>query len=883
MSGQEAFGHYRLLEKLGAGGMGEVWRAHDTRLGRDVAVKILPEDFASNPERLARFRREARLLATLNHPNVAAIHELGESAGVHYLVMELIPGATLPRQRPLEQALGLARQLALALEAAHEKSIIHRDLKPQNVLVTPSDVVKVVDFGLAKSIDAGGDDSGSLTASAVTEHGTIMGTAPYMSPEQARGGPLDRRADIWGFGCLLYELLTGRRAFEAATFSDTIAAVLTREPDWSALPARTPVRIRELTRRCLQKDPDRRLRDAGDARIEIEDALAELREGGARAGKTASPGRPAAVLAALVAAALLAGAGGWYAHGRARAPTDQGAIRLHQLTDFVGLEEYPAISPDGKAVAFVAAVDGLRQIWVRLLGGGAPLQLTRDPVDHSFPRWSPDSTSLVYYSPSDEGGTQGFLWEVPALGGAPRRLVASLGAGDVSHDGQRLAYFHSAAETLELRVAGRDGSHPRTVAGLEARFGHAFPRFSPDDRRIAFQRGQVFDYELLVVDVDGGEPRTVVSDGGLLSGFTWSPDGSGLVYSSSKGSSVLYLPNFDLWSAELRGGTARKLTFGDASYIHPDLVEERKLVATRTTLRFDIWRIPVDGTPSENVRRAVPVTRQTAQVQTPSVGPGDREIVYLSDSGGHGNLWIMKLDGSRQARQITFDMAPDSYMGVPLWSPDGRHIAYVIRQAGSWLADMWIIRPDGTSPRKIDDSAGWAVWSSDGRWLYYGVSKRNVWELRRARVDGGTAERVRAESVQSPALSADGRTLYYLAPLGNVNGVSNIEVRAAALPDGPSRLLARIPAWRIAAWQILHPVVSPDDRWLAVPLTDGPTTNLWAVSTANGQLRPLTDFGREPTFIVRRVSWSADGRFVYAAVGHGDADVVLLSRSIPPS
>src|ERR1700674_558576 len=278
------FGSYEMVALIGAGGMGEVYQAHDTKLGRDVAIKVLPEAFAHDPERLSRFQREAKMLAALNHPNIATIFGLEQSGVTSYLVMELVSGETLAERVkrdgavPIEEALGIARQIAEALEAAHEKNIIHRDLKPANVKVTPEGKVKVLDFGLAKAfagVAASDDPSNSPTLSAAaTMQGTILGTAAYMSPEQARGKAVDKRTDIWAFGAVLYELLTGRQAFHGETTTEILAAVLRGEPDWQALPAATPAKVRDLLRRCLQKDKTQRMQSAGDARVEIQEVLA---------------------------------------------------------------------------------------------------------------------------------------------------------------------------------------------------------------------------------------------------------------------------------------------------------------------------------------------------------------------------------------------------------------------------------------------------------------------------------------------------------------------------------------------------------------------------------------------------------------------------------
>jgi eukaryotic-like serine/threonine-protein kinase len=323
-------GSYEIVAPLGAGGMGEVYEARDTKLGRNVAIKVLPAAFVNDPERLSRFQREARMLAALNHPNIATIHGFEHSDGVHYLVMELVTGQTLAellKSGPLrvEETVKIAGQIAEALEAAHEKTVIHRDLKPANVKVTPEGRVKVLDFGLAKAFagDGGQDPSQAPTVTAMgTEEGKILGTPAYMSPDQARGKPVDKRTDIWAFGCVVYELMTGKAAFHGETLSDTIAAVLEREPDWEVLPAATPAKVQDLLRRCLEKDVNRRLRDIGDARIELLDALAGTKRQDASLQKRFKMTRRAAIGALAGAAAGAAGAATsvWYLWPRAHKP-----------------------------------------------------------------------------------------------------------------------------------------------------------------------------------------------------------------------------------------------------------------------------------------------------------------------------------------------------------------------------------------------------------------------------------------------------------------------------------------------------------------------------------------------------------------------------------
>jgi Tol biopolymer transport system component len=872
----ETLQQYRVLERIGAGGMGEVYRAADTRLGRDVAIKILPPAMAQDADRLARFEREARALAALNHPHIAALHGLEESDGLRFLVMEFVPGVSLTGPLPLDEALPLLLQVADALEASHEKGIIHRDLKPANIRVTPDGKAKVLDFGLAKAADVSPsyDSSHSPTVGAdATREGSMLGTAAYMSPEQLRGRPTDRRADIWAFGCLLYEVLTGRKAFHGETPSDTTVAILRNEPDWNALPKETPESIRALLRRCVQKDPMRRIRDMGDVRLHIEEAIAELHQPPAAPAAALSIPAPAPrstgmLIGIAVALVLAAALGAWWLRGRLEPAEPARTVAVHRLTDFEGLERYPALSPDGRSVAFTADLGGSQQIWVRLLSGGPPLQITKGPVNHINPRWSRDSSTILYFEPSAQPGAQGVLWEVPALGGSPRRITDAISGGDFSPDGQSITFFRAGNGVIELAVAARDGSGARAIAPLSPDRNYHTPRWSPDGRTVAFVGGRIFNYDIYAVPVGGGaSPRAITAEGTQIAGFAWR-DNQELIYSTSRGSTILYNPLTHLWSARVTGGEPRQLTFGEVSYPLPDVVGGR-IVAQRVGRQFDIWRFPIDGSTAENIRRGVRITRQTGLIQTPSVSPDGNQLVYLSDSGGHGNLWILSLD-SGQPRQLTFEQAADVGVGVPVWSPDGRHIAFVMRKPGQWNVDQWIISPDGSNRRKVADLSGWAAWSHDTQWLYYAPPGDAVYRIEKIPVAGGTPVVVRTDNAFSPAPAPDGKTLYYAVSLSSVTGVYDLEIRVAQPEDGPSKVLARISGSRIPAWQLIQPVLSPDGKWLALPLTDATTTNIWAVSTADGSLRQITDLGPRPTWITRRVSWSPDGRYIYAAVGEGD-------------
>jgi len=877
-------GVYEIVRPIGAGGMGEVYRARDTRLGRDVAIKVLPASVALDADRLARFEREARVLASVNHPNIASIYGIEQASDQSALVLELVEGETLDTRlrahasgMSVAEVVAIGRQLVDALDAAHEKGIVHRDLKPANIILTPDRVVKVLDFGLAKAESADQPASGALltnspTLLATTREGVILGTAAYMSPEQARGRVVDKRTDIWAFGCVIWELLTGRPAFRGDTVSDLIAAILQTDPDWGLLPRDTPLGLRRALERCLEKDVRKRLRDIADIRTDLDD-----RQDTARSAVRLHASRRALWIAAGLALAAV-GFASWRVW-TAPAVADRPDVQLHRLTDIVGMEESPAISPDGKTVAYVASSAGRRQIWVRLLAGGSPLQITHDPVDHDQPRWTRDSSALVYYT--QDAAPPGTLWEISALGGAPRRLGPALSGGDVSHDGRRVAAFQFEDEHLQLVAFARDGSGATRLAQLPFPASYSSPRWSPDDRLIAFEQRDTanFDVRLLVVDLGGGGAPRTIARADYLRSLAWRPDGAGLVYSSSAGSTVLYPPTFQLRAVNADGTNDRQLTFGDVSYVEPDVDAQGRIVASHIRSQSDIWQIQTGGTPADNTRGARRVTLQTGAAQAPSLNPDGTEIVYLSDSGGHGNLWVVGTDGANR-RQITFEQDQNVSIGVPVWSPAGDWIVFIVTRRGT--TGLSLIKPDGSGVRSLVASGTWAAWSADGRWLYYQPARPGPMAIEKVAVDGGPAVVVRTDDAGAPA-PARADTLYFLgATQGQFGAWGDWEVRRASPEGGPARTLGRMAPTAIPVSPFLaHMFLSPDERLLAFPLTDGATSNIWVQPTDGGAMRPLTDFGSRPVLIARRVSWAPDGKSLYAAVAETDADIVMLEGLAP--
>ena len=556
-----ALGPYVILEPIGAGGMGEVYRARDTRLQRDVAIKVLPEALSADPEYLARFEREARLLGSLSHPHIATLHGLESWEESQLLVMELVPGETLAQRLshgPLDpgEAMDIFRQIAEALEAAHERGIVHRDLKPANVKVTPDGVVKVLDFGLAKGMEG---ESGPVDLSKSptrthneTQAGLVLGTAPYMSPEQARGKRVDKRTDVWAFGCSLYEALAGVKAFGGETASDIIGAVLRGEPDWALLPAATPARLRALIRRCLQKDARRRLRDIGDARIDLEDLLAGGEAGPPVPAMPVRAGRPAWLPAAFLAGALAAGAAAWFLAPRPAPPAVtrlrlglEPASQLGWLPGFNVLERPSraalALSADGRRVVFVGMKDGRAQIYVRALDQeqAAPLAGTEGAANLFL---SPDGQWVGFWS-------SGALRKV-ALGGGPAVTLCETSLPDGATwgaDGQ-IVYAVGGLWT----VPG-EGGPPRALTTPDAARGevtHRLPHALPGGGLLfTVKRSVIWGWEKaqIVWQPAGGGQHTVLIEGGADARYV--PTGH-LVYAQS--GTLMAVP-FSLRERKLRG------------------------------------------------------------------------------------------------------------------------------------------------------------------------------------------------------------------------------------------------------------------------------------------------------------------------------------------
>ena len=658
-------GPYEIESVLGAGGMGEVYRARDTRLKRDVAIKILPGAFARDPDRIARLQREAEVLATLNHPNVAAVYGFEESPAATGIVLELVEGPTLADQiahgpRPIDECLSIAKQIADALDAAHDKNIIHRDLKPANIKVTPGGQVKVLDFGLAKIAEIEPAGESSLTMSPTlavhaTSAGLILGTAGYMSPEQARGKPVDHRSDIWSFGCVLFETLTGRPAFDTGeTVSDAVAAILTREPDWTRLPAQVPDSIRRLLRRSLEKDPDRRLHHIADARLEIADALSAPADAGVTQH---GPSVWSRVLPWAVAVAALVVAAVALSNAKSTSSAYQpAAVRRMELTLPPGVELFTstktvAVSPDGSRVAFVGVRTGVRQVFLRALD-----QFEVVPLEGS------DNATACFFSPDGRRlavmTNVGVFKTISLANGSATTLTDAanfLYGGDWSEDDNIV--FVRGGTLWRIPASGGMAVQLTKLGGPQGDTLHAHPTILPGGKAVLFAAYSGAETRIDGLVLATGERRTII-DRGTLPLYA---ESGHLVF--VRGGELLMTP-FDAVSLSITGSAAQAV--------------EKLPVQLQGIPSIDISSSgTVVYTPTTAVSRLVSVSRQGAE-QALNEAPRAYANPRLSPDGSRllvqaGDLWFQDLSRATFTRLTPRDAVINAF---PMWMPDGRRIIY---------------------------------------------------------------------------------------------------------------------------------------------------------------------------------------------------------------
>jgi len=875
-------GSHQILSLLGTGGMGDVYRARDTRLGRDVAVKVVANVFLSDPERLARFEREARVLATLNHPHIGAIYGLEEAEGVRGLLLELVEGQTLAERLasgplPIQEALSITRQIAEALEAAHEKGIIHRDLKPANIKITPDGTVKVLDFGLAKVFAKEGSEDDLLARPSITieetREGVIAGTAAYMSPEQARGKAVDKRTDIWAFGCVVYEMLTDRPPFRGETVSDIIASILEREPDWSALPAQTTVGIRRLLQRCLEKDPKRRLRDIGDARLEIEEApglvVSSSRAAAepARDRRTAArPGRFAWWAAVGVGLLLIAGAATWQLQRSEyfwRSPLE--GAKVTRLTDFEGGEHHAAISRDGKFVAFLSDRDGTWDAWATQVGTGEVHNLTngslkelRNPATRTV-GFSPDGSLVTLWNRvpnSTSGGLVDAGWAVPTMGGPIRPYLKGISEWDWSPDGRRIVY-HPPAEGDPLFVTELDEKVGRQIYVARPGVHNHFPVWSPDAAFIYYVQGlPLGESDVWRIRPTGGEPERLT----FLNSRVTFPTFLG-------NRTLLYLATDDegsgpwIYAMDVERRVPRRITTSAEEYISlAASADGRRLVATVSRSRAGLWRVPIaDRVIDES--EATPLSLPTARGLSPRVGHG--YLIYRAPKAGTDGLW--KLADGGVKTELWNGLDGRALSGAAI-APDGQHLAFLVQRRGQM--QLYLTNADGSGARRIAETLevrGAPAWSPDGQWLAIAANRDGEPHLFKVPVGGGTPILLVNEYSIDPTWSPSGQFLVYSsADVGTTFSVKAVNADGAAHPL-PNLILTR-GARRLA-------FLGGDDA-LVIMKGDISHKEFWVIDLKTGRERQLTNLGRKLT--IGDFDVSADGREIIFDRSREESDIVLF-------
>jgi eukaryotic-like serine/threonine-protein kinase len=812
--------HYEIVEKLGEGGMGVVYRARDTKLGRDVALKFLPEAFTSDPDRLARFEREAKALASLNHPHVAAIYGLDEAGGTRFLVMEMVEGETLAQRIsrglwPVAEALEVGRQIAEGLEAAHNKGVIHRDLKPSNVKVTAEGEVKILDFGLAKALHE--QSSGAATEDAPTITGTrtrpgvILGTAAYMAPEQAKGKAADKRVDVWAFGCVLYECLTGRRVFEGESITEVLARILESEPDWSVLPKDVPAGVRTVLEWCLRKDPSKRLRDLGDARLQLEAPVAgaapiETRRGARWLLAAGLLGGLAGIAVALLVVAAIRNS--WQTGSSPASPVSRFAIHLREGESIATAGPSPAValSPDGTRLAYVAQRGTARRIHVRYLD-----RLAADAIpgtqDAEAPFFSPDGNWVGFHA-------KGKLMRVPLLGGAPHTICETTLIGAACWRENDTIVF-SGEQKRGLWQVAASGGEPRQLttaprgSGERREMQHVNPHRLPGARGMLFTVQYLTNSAISEFSFETGKYRTLIEPGGCA-------------HYASPGYLVYVLAG-KLMAVPFAPQVVQKTG-------SPVALAERVRRASYSGAHFSVSR---NGTLAYVPGSASP-------------GPAPR---------------LLRVDPTGKVQALPFP--PGRYQS-PRISPDGERLVAVRSDP---LPRAWIYGLRDGSMRRLTDDRGevwWAAWSPDGKEIAFNRiaagSTGDLYDLYVKLADGSRAERRLTTNryVLPPTAWADGgKSLIVLEGLHPDTGFDIVRVSAERGGTPQPILNTRFNEW--------NPAISPSGRWLAYVSDESKQPEIYVrpYPGPGDAVQETTDGGREPV-------WDPSGKALYYRDDNGD-------------
>ena len=875
----KSVGQYLILEKLGEGGMGVVYKARDTRLNRLVAVKVLPPEKTADSERKARFVHEARAASALNHPNIVTIHDILTHEGMECIVMEFVAGKPLSstiageRMRPSE-ILKCAAQIADALAAAHAAGIIHRDLKPSNIMVTESGLAKVLDFGLAKLVSWPSEPEGATMTLPRTDAGTVVGTPGYMSPEQVRGRPLDRRSDIFNFGIVLYEMLSGRRAFQGDTSADVTSAILKEEPP--SLSENVPAALRQIVSVCLEKNPANRFESARD----IGFALRALSAGTSLTGTAAKIDEPAkkrrglkkwAYRSALAATAAAAVAFALLFFLRRPAPLDLTGYTYTPFATEAGVEWYGVWSPDGKSIAYLKQAGRLLQLFVRGLDSPVPTQLTNSPtgVDLlTFPFWPPQGDKIYFLSDSK-------LWSVGVAGGRPQLVLSDVYlTAALSPDGKTLAFWRYSNEdgqqTGSVWISSPPGSEPRKYQASSREYqGMLMPvylRFSPDGKKIGLSENAHVAVWLLDWP-DGPKagvkrifPSRVFSN---APPFDWQPDSRHLILAIDGA----------LWQGDTKTGALRKAAASESSYLDCPSVsaDGKKIVYAAGASDWDIVRIPLDGSAPR------PYLATSMIESHPSWSSAGDRMSFITNRSGKDEIWLRSGSGDWERPVVTqadFPQGETSGFICAALSPDGSRVAYT-RRAGEKI-EMWISTSSGGKPMDVlpgeeARSGGWMPsFSPEGdRLVYYAYTDHG--EIAVIRIGSAEPPYFHKDPVPAtpPIWSPDGRWIAY----------GSDESLVLISPDGKD--IRKIPSPARPAYQSFLMVWSRDSSAIYVLSSQSETAQLFAVDIKTGKAAKISDLGKDIFFLSATNfclagSLSPDGKSIFTFVPKGNADLWIL-------
>jgi len=869
-------GPYEILAPLGAGGMGEVYRARDTRLGRAVAIKVLPAGLASDPERLKRFEREARSASSLNHPNIVTIYEIGSADSVSYIAMELVAGESLRAKLaegalPIRRLLQIGTQVAEGLAKAHAAGIVHRDLKPENVMVTEDCHAKILDFGLAKLTqpeDSGSGRTQAPTVSGATEEGVILGTVRYMSPEQATGGSIDYRSDQFSFGSILYEMATGRRAFVRASVPETLTAIIREEPEAiGGVNPRVPAPVRWIVERCLAKEARNRYASTEDLARELATVRDHLSEATSAVGlpaelPVAAP-RRRRWMPAVIAAGVLLGLG--VAAWRLRRAdyfwkNPLAGAQFTRLTDWEGSELDAGISADGKFVTFLSDRAGLFDAWVGQVGGGEFLNLTKGrypALSNYFVRsvgFSDDGTH-VWVRIGANNAKKHSVWLVPTLGGALRPFLPNAVEAVWSPDRSQLLYF-TPDPGDPIFIADRNGGNPRQIFIAQPGIHNHYPTWSPNGRFVYVARGLPRkDMDIWRIASAGGTAERLTNHRSRVA-YPALLDEDTLIYSATRPDGS----GFGLYAMNVERRIPHVVTSGLEEYVSVAAsADGRHLVATVANPIRNLWTAPI----SDRIVDDSGVTRfnlPTVRASHPRFGPD--YVVYLSSKGGPAGLWKFK-DGAETELWKGSDRAVTT---APAVSPDGSEICLALRHGGE--AHLYLMSSDGTNTRRIAptlDVTDAPSWSPDGKSIAVVANEVKANPLFKVPVDGGPPVRLVEGFVSNPVWSPDGSFILYSETKGSATAQL-----AGVTPDKKPVPLPEI--WVLNygnRYEFL-----PGGREIIVMLGEMWHQNFWLLELSTGRLRQLTNLG--PGYDMNTFDISTDSKQILFDRSHENSDVVLI-------